>query len=648
MRQLLRWLPYTLLFTSLGLVFIYLSNLPPKSVGDGNEYYALYYAWLETHRPWMSPSSYASFQALVDSREVLGLLSAEHLAATFPDLLVGKTADFNHFWFYSFLAFGVSGPLQVLGIFLSAHQSFLLLHFTLLLVVFITLYRLYDWQGIAAATIMTMISPMLWYLDKVHTELFTFVFALLAVAFVHRRRFLAGAFCLAMAATQNPSFALIALIPFFYRIVLLRDKPLSTLETLLAIGTAVLVLLHPSYYFIRYEVPTPQLLAGGASLGGNLSLFYIWLIDPDLGLLPYWPLGAIFILLALFILKQRRIDSELSESMSNWFFFVFIAAYLLVNFYSHSSTTNLNSGATAGPARYALWYLPVFLPVLLFVLNNLAGRKILLYLCVCSVALSAWFNLRLSDPRKPQDYSTPSYLSLFIQTHFSSFYSPPEEVFAERYSGFGELVHGIAPRAILGPDCSKVLLFPGGDRYQVTAPKCVVNLIEFQKVANLLTLKLPNDNSQYAWLNSEQKSKILLRLVPGKYLVGQGGNGNFAMSSGWGEIEQFGVWSDGSHATLSLPCSAQHFYFKRDFINLSLHVQPYGNQTITVRHEKKTVYHGEISSESDLDFEINTNGCRNTALDLDIHVAEPRSPFDLGQSNDGRKLGVYLLSYRLS
>lgn len=648
MRQLLRWLPYTLLFTSLGLVFIYLSNLPPQLVGDGNEYYALYYAWLDTHRPWMSPSSYASFQALVDRREILGLLSAERLAVRFPDLLVGITADFNHFWFYSFLAFAVSEPLQVLGIVPSAHQSFLLLHFILLLGVFVTLYRLYGWQGIAAATIMTMISPMLWYLDKVHTELFTFVFALLAVAFVHRRRFLAGAFCLAMAATQNPSFALIAFIPFFYRIFLLRDKPLSTLEALLAIGTAVLVLLHPSYYFIRYEVPTPQLLAGGATLGGNLSLFYIWLIDPDLGLLPYWPLGVIFILLALAVFKQRKIDSEFSKLKNSWFFFIFIAAYLVVNFYAHSSTTNLNSGATAGPARYALWYLPVFLPVLLFVLSNLAGRKILLGLCVCGVALSAWFNLRLSDPRKPQDYSTPSYLSLFIQAHFSSFYSPPEEVFAERYSGLGELVHGIAPRAILGPDCSKILLFPGGDRYQVTAPKCLVNLIELQKVANLLTRKLPNDNSQYAWLNSEQKSKILLRLVPGKYLVGQGGNGNFAMTSGWGEIEQFGVWSVGSYATLSLPCSAQHFYFDRDFINFSLLVRPYGNQTITIRHEKQIVYHGEISSESELDLTMNTNGCRDTALDLDIHVTEPRSPLELGQSGDGRKLGIALLSYRLN
>lgn len=115
MRQLLRWLPYTLLFTSLGVVFIYLSNLPPQLVGDGNEYYALYYAWLDTHRPWMSPSSYASFQALVDRREVLGLLSAERLAVRFPDLHVGITADFNHFWFYSFLAFAVSGSLQVLG-----------------------------------------------------------------------------------------------------------------------------------------------------------------------------------------------------------------------------------------------------------------------------------------------------------------------------------------------------------------------------------------------------------------------------------------------------------------------------------------------------------------------------------------------------
>lgn len=648
MRRLYPLVPYALIAVGLGLVFVALSKLTAFSVGDGNEYYALYYAWLDTFRPWMSPPSFASFQELVSRYEIGNLITAEQLAARFSILHVGETADFNHFWLYSFLAFGLSAPLQALGVSLQAHQSFLLLHYALLLGMFVTLFRLYRWQGLAAAVIMTLLSPMLWYLNKVHTELFTVVFTLLAVAFVHRRLYLAGALCLAMASTQNPSFALIAFIPFFYRVIMLRHKHLSTLEVIMAIGTALLVLLHPAYYFFRYGVPTPQLLAGGASLGGNLSTFYIWLIDPDLGLLPYWPLGIVAVLLAIFISYTKK--EELDDGREgNIFYIFFIFSFLAINFYAHSSTTNLNSGATPGPARYALWYLPIFLPAVLYVLRNLDGRKSLISIWIVCLALNAWLNIRISDPRETEKVATPSYLSSFVQTYLSSLYSPPDEVFAEKYSGFAENIFWVHPRAILGPDCTKVLVYPGSDRHQVTAPaRCFVDTSKLQGIADALVKERPDTAPFYARLGKEQLNNAALQLSHGEYLVGQNRNGNFIMTGGWSGQESFGVWSDGPKAKLSLPCNARQFYFGRDALSLKLVVQPFGSQDLTVKHEGQVVYKGKLSAESEMNIALNPGTCESASMDLDIYIAKPLSPSELGQANDSRRLGIALLRYSLN
>ena len=80
-------------------------------------------------------------------------------------------------------------------------------------------------------------------MDKVHTEIFTFSLATAAIAFVMRGRLFMAAFLLAVASTQNLSFALIAFVPFSYRLVV-SDKAFDRSELILAIATAILVLIH--------------------------------------------------------------------------------------------------------------------------------------------------------------------------------------------------------------------------------------------------------------------------------------------------------------------------------------------------------------------------------------------------------------------
>jgi hypothetical protein len=346
---------------------------------------------------------------------------------------------------------------------------------------------------------------MLWFFDKVHAELFVYCLVLSAVIFIYSKRYLPGSFLLALASTQNPSFAIVATIPFIYSFVAQRaSRYYNFVEILLIAGTPLAILAHPVYYFLRFVVPTPQLLAGGASLGGNLSSFYIWLLDPDLGLLPNWPLGSMFILvaIALFFFSKNK-----KNLLSNKPFLLFFASFLLINLYAHSSTTNLNSGATPGLARYALWYLPLLFPVILYVLDRFPAKKVISYPLIATAAIISIFSIVNNNPKKHEQYQKPSYLSRFIQTKLPLLYNPPPEVFAERFSGCGEKINSLNPRGILGPDCRKLLIYSGPNRTIVTAPAhCTIDKGKLNLFAESITSGVQKEF--YKYIDDEEFGRL--------------------------------------------------------------------------------------------------------------------------------------------
>ncbi|MNJ12649.1 hypothetical protein D3C77_68420 [compost metagenome] len=619
-------------------VFAILRHLPPQRVGDGSEYYAMFYAWLDTMRPWMTSSSFEAYQQLFQSQTILGFMPADWLASAFPALKLGNTADFNHFWFYSFLAFIPARLASLVGVSIQAHTAFLALHFVLLSGTAMVAYRLYGRVGAMAFALMTFCSPMLWFFDKVHTELFTYCFTLLGVMYVFSKRYLAAALCLAVAATQNPSFALVAFVPFAYRFTLLRRQPFSLVEVCLVVATAFAVLVHPVYYFLRFGVVTPQLLAGGASLGGNLSTFYIWIFDPDLGLLPNWPLGAYFTLLAIAFIK---VSGPKDALRSNVAYLVFALIFLLVNFYAHSSTTNLNSGATPGLARYSLWYLPLWFPIVLHVLRKLAIRSVRSWVLGGSAVIVGLLSIINNNPKKHEHYSSPTWLSNAIQTKLPSVYTPPAEVFAERFSGYGEGINQYRPLAVLGPDCRKLLLYPGSDREMVTIPvQCQVDPLKLQMLVKSKSTNVATEH--FLTLSDLEYKSVIRSLLPGTYNIGPAGSGNFVLSSGWYDLESWGVWSKGHKASLALPCNEQQFFAGRSTVGVVLSLRSYGVQKINIDQKGALLFEGVIDSPREVTVEADVTRCSRGWLRLNVNIAEPVSPAERGESGDQRKIGVGL------
>ncbi|HEY0064989.1 MAG TPA: hypothetical protein VGC21_22920 [Telluria sp.] len=643
--------PYLIIVLSLLLVFIALGLGKPVRVGDGSEYYGMFYAWDLTHRPWMNAASYAAYEKLHATNTILGLVTREQLANAFQALRVGETSDFNHFWFFSLLAVICSKLLAVIGIKLTIHQSFLAVHFVLLAMTGSIAYRYFSWKGVLAIGLMLLASPMFWFIDKVHTEFMTVCLVLSAIMLLRAERYTASAMLIALASTQNPSFALVACIPLFYRVVLQRERAYSLFEVAMLVTTVLGVLMHPAYYFMRYGVPTPQLLAGGAALGANLSTFYVWIVDPDVGLLPNWPLGLGVLVLALLSLAQRR-GAPLKTVPVRWT--AFFLLYLAINFYAHSSTTNLNSGATPGLARYALWYLPLMFPVFLYVLDLFTPRSrafygaLLVLVAVCAVSL------KINDPRRYEQYSNPSLSSRFLQTRLPGLYNPPVEIYVERFSGIGEEVHQRPLRALVGPDCGKVLVMAGADkRDALAAPGCMFDPVKLNAYVNspqfaLDTGGLPAQPA-YRRMPDSAAAALLLTVPKGEHRVGSDGPRASILGDGWSVPEPWGIWSQQKSASLVIPCNQAQYFHGAPQFTLTLQLRPFQQQKIQVTTASGVVWEGAINqTDQRVAVPLKPADCRRGRALVTLELPNAVSPMQLGMSGDARMLAVGLSAYEIT
>ena len=634
--------PYLLLWLAVALVFLLLSWLPALRVGDGAEYYAMFYAWTAGWRPWTTAASQAAYDALLASNKVIDLVPREWFDTVFAALRIGETTDFNHFWFYSLLAALCHQLVALAGVDLSPHASFLLLHAVLVAATFSAGYRYYGWRGVAALGLLLVASPMVWFLNKVHTELFTVCLLALGLMQMQRTRYAAAALWFALVSTQNPSFALIAGLPWAYRVGWQWRQPYRRGELLLLAAAAFTVLLHPAYYQWRYGVVTPQLLAGGADLGGNLSTFYIWIVDPDVGLLPNWPLGTAALLLAggLWLAGKHRgaaatdraAAADRLDATARFVLPLFILLYLLINFFAQSSTTNLNSGGTPGLARYALWYLPLGLPLLLWIAARVRWRSTAGYALGLLCAVLTVVSVVCYDPHQPEQYYKPTLLSLALQRTVPGWYDPPPVVFTMRYSGARD---SRAFQLVVGPDCRKTLLLGHGYRPGAAAPgHCLFDPARLDAYRRALG----DTGTRYVYLTDAQAAQFRLQAPPGNYPVGLGGRGGAALGAGWSQREPWGVWSEGSTAKLHVPCAGQA-------LPMALALKPFSSQRLTIRSGGAVLWQGPLAPDGP-PIRVAPR-CAQGAATVTIDISNPTRPSDLLHSNDTRSLGIGLSGFEL-
>ena len=373
-----------------------------------------------------------------------------HLAARIASGHLPGAGESRHFIFYSALAAPVVALGRPLG--LDAAAAFTLLNGLLLLAAFYVVASRLHWTFCA----IVFAGPILWWLDKPHTEPFTF--ALYAVAF----SLFASApwwsmVAVGAAATQNPGNAaligILAVVAAAGKASLLKDR---RFWLGLAAGT-VLAALHPAYYLVRLGTPT-RLASAGDLRWVTWQEYTAVLVDPNIGLLPQVPVYGAAVLAGLILvawLAPRRLAGPaIIAAAASAAWLAFVAA----------TATNVNHGGTPGLSRYATWFVPLAIP-LFQELDRVLGRRItwMTLPAVASAALGIW----AFHPARPEAADRPTRLASFLWTRHPSVDNPLPEIFAERLRGLDE---NWLPAAT--PGCEKVLLTGRGPRSGVWPIPC--------------------------------------------------------------------------------------------------------------------------------------------------------------------------------
>jgi len=423
-----------ILAAGVAVIVFLVSTSTAWRVGDGAEYLAMALRLSEFKAPAMTPAEIRDMQSR--------LLTLGHGFNGVPlgvPWLTGSDGrqDQPHFWFYPILAVPEIWLLKLFG--LPPYYAFTLLNSGLLLAAL--------WIGSATlnwpALLLVFLSPVIWWLDKAHTEIFTFSLLAIAMATMVDRPWWALV-SLALASTQNPPLAV--LLPVFF-LIAAAIKPMVLSDRRLYLGSAAAILiaaLAPLYYGIRFKTSTIALLTGGTPLTTpSLARFLVFVSDPNFGLIVWCPFLVLTTVITAIALGLRKRALLLPALIS----FLIALGFM----YSFAQTSNLNSGGTFGMARYAVWLIPLAIP-LLAKGQATFGAKFDRWLIQPAMMGVVW-SLLLALPSYPEAYLYPTWLANQIWLYHPSLNNPPAEVFYER------VTHSEGP---IGPaataSCSKILL----------------------------------------------------------------------------------------------------------------------------------------------------------------------------------------------
>jgi hypothetical protein len=444
-------------FLIAGLAFICLVQPGPVvRSGDSLEYVAMLVSWAEFSRPYVTSDSVRTMEKRLGQAPEPGESAFfSSLEERFPSLLKnGKEMDLPHFWLYSLAAAVFYHPLRLLS--LNIGLAFMLLHLLVVAVGFLVVRRSLGRTAGLGLLLIVFFSPLIWFVNKVHVELFTVILVCVGAALLAAEDWAGSALSLALASTQNPPFAILAGLVFLLGFSrrkwgLLRDRwPIWAA----AFGLAAA---QPTYYLLRLGILNPVVATGAARMDRDvfsLRRMFSFLVDPDIGLFANWPVALLLILFFAYQAARKRAGFR----GATW---AFLAASLPVLLWSQSRSLNLNHGGTYLISRYALWYLYIFFLILWQLglsLQDAAGAAKRAWLA--AGLLVGVVTLVQFWPSRPEEYLRPTRISQWLYSRCPGIYDPMPEIFTERYRRIEEnLPEDVW--AVSNPTGSKILVRRG-------------------------------------------------------------------------------------------------------------------------------------------------------------------------------------------
>jgi hypothetical protein len=448
----------SVLAAAASLAVILIAGSSQRLVGDGREYLAQAINFASLHGPALRPAHIDDIQAEM-SRVDPSLAAWDIREATVADS--HRNRDFQHFWFYALLAtpgLWITRLLHVAPTFAFTGLNLVLLGIAL----WVVLPRIGG-----AASLLLFASPVLWWIDKVHTEVFTFALLIIVFAALEERPWwsmiAAGA-----AATQNPPIA--AVVFLVWIVAVLHDRAAISDRRVVG-GAAVGVLfalLHPMYMLVHHHTPSLLLTAtrSGAPTFASLSAV---VADPTVGLVGNFPVLLVVVAVAVITLvfgARAKADDTGARGLVTRGIAVAGAA-AAVFLLSFSRTTNVHHGGTPGLSRYSVWLIPLAVPLLART-EQLGGRRWRWFLRASALA-SSLISIIAFRPSVPENSREPTLLATFFWTRLPAWNNPLPEVFSETELHVDDLW---VPASTRG--CEKILLGGGEAGWPVPCYPAVV------------------------------------------------------------------------------------------------------------------------------------------------------------------------------
>jgi hypothetical protein len=521
-----------------------------QPVGGAAGYYATYFAWAEDGTPHPTQRAAQKFANYVKPRPEWSRLAGKDI-----------TADEDHFWLYSMLAAAFYWPLKLCGA--DVGLGFNCLHLALLYVAVVLAHRRLGPAAAWSLVILVVGSPVLWYANKAHAELYANVLGSLGAVYLLAGLHGRSAVCFALIGVQIPPFGLIALLVLAVGVVS-RGWKEAVADWKLVIVAAAVLALHPAYFWLRKHTLSPMLDGQEFRFLGNLfplrHMAAFW-IDPDIGLLATWPLGLPLLIAGLVMLVRQRSRRRIEYAA------FFVLSWLLLAWTCSRLTTGVGGDATVDVSRYSVWLIWLYFPIL-WKLLRWAGQQprwMQRAAAIAGVALigaSAW----LYQPRISEGSRRPTEFSNWLYANASGFYNPVPRIF---YASRGGQVEppgkgGFRCRdwAVSDASGNKILVCREAfQRQSADAPDTIVGRgcldpVAVYKIAQEQFDRYPNE--KFCYINGRGKalfSPAEIHLERPIYfgqdgrLDKQDGAARF-LGSGWNRPSAEGVWSNGDRCEL--------------------------------------------------------------------------------------------------
>jgi hypothetical protein len=388
----------------------------PRRVGDGGEYVVMAMQLASWRGPSVSSGQLAAFKD-----ELLAVGGGfESSLLDYPDLVAADGGqDFLHFFLYPLVVAPVMSIVRTVEV--HPNWAFTVVNALLLAGALFLIAR----HVPLIAVIAGFVSPIIWWVDKAHTE--AFLFALVSVAAVvlrHQPSLALIAF--ACAGAQNAALG-IAYPLFAGTLWLVTRRSTFTRRSGVALGAGALIVFSPFLYtWMRLGRWSPMAEYAQRivpSLEGSLA----FVLEPNIGLLPNAPVYGVVLLSAAWILYQTFWRRAAQPQL--WWWPAVLHVLLIVVW---SQNPNANHGGTPGVNRWVLSLLALGLPWIAMAREQLppSGRIVMNVLVAVPAVLTAAAHL----PSQPENYRTPTPLAERLWSRGWVRFTPAE-VFAERSQG---------------------------------------------------------------------------------------------------------------------------------------------------------------------------------------------------------------------